>query len=444
MVAQAPAILEPQRQCSRARRLSPALNMKGLMARAGNFFAAHRKPVEPSHTPIAVAFHGQSFVRAAPSCFYEQGEPCAANAHRFLARATPMDKGEAYEVMSPLTEDLGVGASFRAVRRSRDGAAGYVLALTMAGDMSISDDQLWAAEEPELLRSLVEVKREEQVLYAPNLLLQRKLDEALAFISSVTEADWNKDSTDRPHPLQVGSEANRLALFALSSACDPARKEAISALLLKLVRVYFTPFAMGMGQNDAASWAYGFDFPMPWHAKLTAPWHSGYAAAAITGALACIVELTGDAAARELLRRSVAFINLPIMEGGPLYQVNGLPHLAEYVTAAHAPNYRTFDGEVMSIPYLYNAAVLTGDDELMALVLRLIAGIKDALVIMSPQGAMPRFGMDGQEINRGYMLQMWFVAQILANITKDGSFMQLARSWSAHVPPEHRVGDFPR
>jgi hypothetical protein len=390
---------------------------------------------------IEVSFHGQRFVRCAPVVFFGQNR---LSGKAYLDNAAIIQPGEIYQVLSAAPEDLGVGAGMRPVRRCSDGADGHVTELALAGDMSAAGHELWAAEDPQTLRRLVEVRLGDGVLYAPNLLLERKLAEAETMLAGIASRAWQKGDANQPHPLQVGSEAHRLGLFALSGSCIAERRSQITALLQRLAENWFAPMAEPVGKHGSLSWPYSFDFPLPWHAQLKAPWHSGYAAAAITGALACTHALTGDARWLGLMQGSLAYMRMPLAEGGPAYQINGLPHVAEYVGSPHFPNYRTFDGEVMCIPYLYNTAVLTGDDALLAKVLRLIEGIKDVLPVMSPEGQAPRFGMDGQPINPGYMLQMWFVAQILANIAKDQSFTALARRWATHVASEHRTEGFPR
>lgn len=395
----------------------------------------------PAAPTVDLAFHGQRFVRCAPAAFFVSTRIGDVS---YLGSATPILPGEIYRVLSDVAEDIGVVSLMRPVRRMRDGVEGYVTELAAAGDMSAADHTLWAAEDPERLRRLIEVRLADGVLYAPNLLLDRKLAEAAAMLGAVAARRWSKGDAGQPHPLQVGSEAHRLGLFALSAACSPTRKADITALLSSLAENWFGPMAETMDPEGCVSWPYSFDFELPWHARLKAPWHSGYATAAITGALACIHELTEDVRWCDLAQRSVAYLRKPLEQGGATYDINGLPHVAEYVSSPWFPNYRTFDGEVMCIPYLYNTAVLMRDDALLARVLRLIEGVKDILPVMSPEGRAPRFGIDGQPINPGYMLQMWFVAQVLANIAKDHAFVGLAKRWAEHIAPEHRGEDFPR
>jgi hypothetical protein len=194
----------------------------------------------------------------------------------------------------------------------------------------------------------------------------------------------------------------------------------------------------------AVAWPYTFPFTMPWGTKLDPPWYSGYANAAMAGAAACALALTGDKIFASVVREATAFLELPMAEGGAGYVVNGFPFIAEYVyPSPPIPNYRVLDGELGTAVFLYNAAVLTGDSALLDLVVRIGAGLPAALKLLRRPDGLPYFGMDGQPMNPSYMWQLWMTLQLLANIYKDRVFLAHAAEWRRGIPEEFVQRDYP-
>jgi hypothetical protein len=102
------------------------------------------------------------------------------------------------------------------------------------------------------------------------------------------------------------------------------------------------------------------------------------------------------------------------------------------------------DGELCSPPYLHNAGLLLDDPELVVLAHRLACSLITPLRLLCRSDGAPLFGMDGQDMNPNYMLQLWMCMQLLAAMTKDRTFAKIARDWKRFIPESFWVDGYPK
>ena len=234
------------------------------------------------------------------------------------------------------------------------------------------------------------------------------------------------------HPLQAGAHAHRIGVWALCTQRTAEERERVARLIDDMFTTYGMRAVRSLG--NVLAWPYTFDFSMPWGTKLASPWYSGYANSAMVGACACAWRLTGKTLYRDAAQRGAAFLRRPLFEGGAFYVSDGFKYIAEYCyPAPPIPNYRVLDGELCSLIFLYNAALMLADSELLAFALELAPGLARELDLFCAVDGLPIFGMDGQPMNPTYMWQLWMSLQLLANAFKDRRFADHARRWRAGI-----------
>jgi hypothetical protein len=355
-----------------------------------------------------------------------------------LGRREPLQPGDRMRILDDLGHDLSVGVTMIKVEHERIGCAGFVTLHTLIAETTEIAESLWVAEQKNVLRGLVESVSQYGILYSTNRVSPVEVQASIEYLEQfATAAGDNLDAFLREvHPLQAGAHAHRLGIWALDEKRSAEERTRVGRLIDGMFEVYGLPSMHRIGA--AGAWPYRFDFSMPWGTKLAAPWYSGYANAAIAGAAACALALTGKPRYRELVRDAVAFLRRPMAEGGALYRSDGYPYIAEYCyPSPPIPNDRVLDGELCSIVYLYNAALILADSGLLDFVIDLWPGLSHFLDMMCVEkDGLPVFGMDGQPMNPAYMWQLWMTLQLVANGLKDRRFAAHARRWRSGIPQQ--------
>jgi hypothetical protein len=354
-----------------------------------------------------------------------------------------LQRGDVMVVADDRPYDLSVGTLMVKVFHERASQEGYVTLQALVASTSADGSELWSADDPARLRSVVEAESEDGVLYSTNRIGPAEVAATFEYLEQFAPEKASVEELCRSiHPLQAGAHAHRIGVWALHRSRTPAERARVAAMLDTLFSRYVANAMQPVGSG--CSWPYAFDFKMPWGTELKAPWYSGYANAAMVGAAACVWRLTGNALYREIAEKGVAFLRTPMESGGALYHSDGFSFIAEYCyRSPPVPNYRVLDGEMCSLVYLYNAAVLLADPVLLSFALDLAPGLGHALDMFCAPDGLPVFGMDGQPMNPGYMWQLWMTLQLLANIFKDRRFVAHARRWRAAIPQSDVDAGYP-
>lgn len=358
-----------------------------------------------------------------------------------LRNRDALNTGECLTVVDDELHDIGVGTPLVLVEREATGQQGYITLDSLLTKMKAPDD-VWAADDLPGLRKLVEFPSEFGILHSTNRVGVDEVISSRAYLSQFQgwKARWSRNPV---HPLECGAHAHRIGCWALDEGRSPKDRNDIGKKLDMLMRNWVLPNMVEV-MPGVLSWGYDFDFYMPWATKLSNPWFAGYANAALVGSAACAYALTGKVQYKEVAMGAFRFLCLPMEQGGALYQSDGFPYVAEYVyRSPPIPNYRVLDGELCTMPYLVNAAMLLDEPELAAFANRLNAGFLSALDLLADRDGAPYFGMDGQPMQPNYMWQLWMCLQLLAAIFKDRSYTKRARMWRSHIPESFVEDGYP-
>ena len=392
---------------------------------------------------LQVRYVGNLFSSEQPDVLWLAGTSTAEEPHMITA-GTVLTPGDRLQILDDDLYDFAVGARFVRVMHQNSTARGYITLETLLGETIPANDELWTAEEPRRLRALVAFETDAMPLYSTNRVGAAQVADSRDYLARFRQHSADGESAADVHPLQAGAHAHRLGCWSLARERTGKERDDVRGLIEGM----FEGYALGAMREVAPgawAWPYGFDFAMPWGTALRAPWYSGYANSAMAGAAACAYALSGNPAFADVVKKAVAFLALETSRGGAGYEIDGYPHIAEYVYATPPiPNYRVLDGELCSVVFLFNAATLLADSTLLAYSHRLAGGLANGLNLLSSRGdGLPYFGMDGQAMNPDYMWQLWMTLQLLANAFKDRSFSQRARDWRCGVPQHYFDDDAP-
>ena len=350
----------------------------------------------------------------------------------FLTKTDILSDGAILDVIGADLFDFSVGILFVRVREHTQGREGYLPLSSFVFETDVIDDRFWTADDPKSLSNDLVVRMGNLRLYSGMRLVSPKIDQALNYFDQMNKGI----NSEPPHPLYAASEAHRLCLWAMDAERGDSDRERVVQTIDSFFQRRAFP-ALHRIASGAVSWPYLFDFKLPW-VHLKAPWYSGYANAALAGAAACMFQLMGNHAYRDLAIDAVGFLRLPMDQGGALYREDGYSFIVEYAyRSPPAPNYRVFDGEFMSLPYLHNVAVILRDAQIGQFFIELATSMAAVFHLFSPKPGLPRNSMDGADAPPTYMWQLWIAAQILGNILKDHQFSRMARAWRNTIPPEH-------
>lgn len=402
--------------------------------------AAFFPPYVALRSGLTIRYLGNRFSSEQPaSLWFDSREPSAGPF--FLDGRIELSPDDAMVVHEDPVYDLSVGTPMVKVLHERARKKGFITISTLVSETTEAHGDLWVAQDKAQLRSVVELLSADGVLYSTNRLSPREVTETMSYLEQFSpELEPRPDLARDVHPLQAGAHAHRLGVWALATDRDPADRARAAALIQRMFDLWGIPCLRSI-EGSAAAWPYRFDFAMPWGTKLRAPWYSGYANAAMVGAAACAWRLTENAVYKDIATRGLDFLRLPMNAGGALYESDGFRFVAEYCYASPPiPNYRVLDGELCSVIFLYNAALLLGDARTLDFVLELGPGLANVLDMFCARDGLPAFGMDGQAMTPDYMWQLWVTLQLLANIFKDRRFTNHAKRWRAEIP-QHLVDD---
>ncbi len=95
------------------------------------------------------------------------------------------------------------------------------------------------------------------------------------------------------------------------------RSDAIAAVG-RFFDAYVLPEARP-GPNGSLKWPYHFEFILNWGVKMSPPWYSAYANAAIAQAAAVMFRLTAEPRYKEIAIKAARFIGEPLESGGAEY-----------------------------------------------------------------------------------------------------------------------------
>jgi hypothetical protein len=350
----------------------------------------------------------------------------------FLTKTDVLSDGAILDVIGADLFDFSVGILFVRAREHAQGREGYLPLSSFVFETDVIDDRFWTADDPKSLSNDLVATTGNLRLYSGMRLVSPKIDQALNYFDQMNKGI----DSEPPHPLYAASEAHRLCVWALDQRRGDSDRERVVGTVDAFFHKRAFP-ALSRIAPGAVSWPYLFDFALPW-VYLKAPWYSGYANSALAGAAACMFHLTDNNAYRELATDAIGFLRLPMDQGGALYRQDDYAFIAEYAYhSPPAPNYRVFDGEFMSLPYLHNVAVILRDGRVAEFFIELATGMAAVFEMFCSRPGLPQNSMDGVDAPPSYMWQLWIVAQILGNILKDHQFSQIARRWRSAIPAEH-------
>lgn len=400
------------------------------------------KPYCAKRAGMVVQFAGSHFSSEQPSSMWIAGSTATHAGPMYLGTREELSSGDVLEVLEDPLFDFSVGVPFVKIKRKISGSVGYVPLESFIGDTTPVDASLWTAHERGRLRSLVEFRNGSRVLYSTNRVSAKEVEESIKFLLATVNGTTDGDESS-VHPLQAGAHAHRLGAWALADGRSSDERASATDAIDGMLRAYAVPKCNEL-RNGSIAWPYEFDFKMPWGTKLNKPWYSGYANAAMLGALACASVLCDEREYAELARGAARFLQLPMDLGGAMYECDGFRYIAEYVyKSPPIPNYRVLDGELCSVVYIYNAALLLGDSLLLRLAIQLAAGIAASIPLFTSTRGLPVFGMDGQAMNPNYMWQLWVTLQLLGNAFKDRTFSEFAKDWYQGIPTSYFDDGFP-
>lgn len=416
----------------------------GVPARVKRPNARFNRPYCADRAGIQVTYRGNAFSVQQTDCLWYDSNPLTSNAPLLLRQHQELSPGDVLTVLEDELYDLGVGTLMVRVRHESSRREGFITLETLVGETTVQSSPLWTARAVDQVRTLVEFEWRGHAIYSSNKMSAKEISDSIHYLSRFVEpGPSHGHEILKCHPLETAAHANRLGVWALDSKRDTAERTQATVLIEAMFERYGMPTMREVAEG-AWAWDYTFDFQMPWKTRLPAPWHSGYANAAMTSAAACAYALTGTSLYHDIVIRGTGFLQRPMAQGGALYTCDGYVYLAEYVyRSPPIPNYRVLDGELCSLLYVATAAQLTGSSELMAFAIRLGAGLAVSLDMYCAPDGKPIFGMDGQPMNPDYMWQLWVTLQILANLLKDRSFSKHAEIWGRIMPERFAREGYP-
>lgn len=405
--------------------------MLGFPAEVVRPNAKFSKPYIADRAGLEVTYRPSSYLEEQPTSLWwdDSGDEAGPT---LLRRREELISGEVLVVLEDRLHDLAVATPMVAVERKRDGQKGYVTLDCLITKL-VGEDALWAAEDSNTVRGLVEFPSKWGVLHSTNRVGPDEVASSRDYLSAFGKWSkaWKKKSV---HPLECGAHGHRIGCWALAEDRSASDRDSVAAQLDTMMQSWAVPSAVEI-RSGVVTWPYEFDFSMPWGTKLPAPWFAGYANAAMLGTAACAYALTKKKEYKDLAMGAFRFLTCRSEDGGALYSVDGFDFIAEYVyRTPPIPNYRVLDGELCSMQYLVNAGMLIDEPELVSFAFRLNAGFRMELELLSKDDGSPYFGMDGQSMQPNYMWQIWMCLQLLAAIFKDRSYTDRANLWRPHIP----------
>ena len=185
------------------------------------------------------------------------------------------------------------------------------------------------------------------------------------------------------------------------------------------------------------SWPYQFNWTTNWGIALQPPWYSAYTNGVIASAAAIMFRLTNDERYKELSLKAGRYVGLAIEQGGAEYRVSGFRLPAEYVyQVERTPNIRVLDGEVITIIGMYNAASLLSSWELYEVFVRQAFSLAMQLQFFSNDDGSLIFATYLEKMPEHYIRDIWAGLLIIANMTKDRTFLKSANALRPHIPAE--------
>jgi hypothetical protein len=399
-------------------------------------------PYRPDRAGLHLRYIGNLLSRAQPDLLWFDSRP-ERHGPMLLGGTEPLVPDDRLVVLDDRPFDLSVGVPMIHVRHARSGRDGFITEETLVAETVESEGMLWTAVDKPRLRNLVEFASPFGTLYSTNRVSPNEIASTTEYLQRFGATPAPADSPpEAVHPLQAGAHAHRIGVWALAADRSLPEREQVTENLRAMLEHYGIPAANDF--EGTLAWPYTFDFSMPWLTALPKPWYSGYANSAMAGACACAWRLTGDPRHRAAALKAIGFLRRPMHAGGALYDIDGFSHVAEYCYASPPiPNYRVLDGEICSLVFLYNAALLLDDPSVMRFAMELVPGLARALDFFADPEGLPLFGMDGQPMNPTYMWQLWMSLQLLANAFKDRRFAVHAERWRHGIPQDSIDDSYP-
>ena len=326
---------------------------------------AFSRPYRPDREGLRVRYLGNRLSPAQQdSVWYDTRG--AQPSPPLLGGRIELQVGDCMTILDHRPYDLSVGTPMIKVRHEPSGREGFVTLETLVAETTECDGELWVAEDKPRLRGIVEFDTADGILYSTNRVSPVEVAASIEYLEQFLPGRVPAEKLAATiHPLQAGAHAHRIGVWALWSERAPDERQRVAMLIDAMFGAYGLRVARTLG--DALAWPYAFDFVMPWGTKLASPWYSGYANSAMVAACACAWRLTGTNSYREAAQRGSAFLRRPMTDGGAFYVADGFKYVAEYCyPAPPIPNYRVLDGELCSLVFLYNAALMLRDSDLLA------------------------------------------------------------------------------
>ncbi|WP_342711217.1 D-glucuronyl C5-epimerase family protein [Bradyrhizobium sp. B124] len=337
------------------------------------------------------------------------------------SEAYPVVVGDEFDVVDDEFHDLRAGSTFVKVRRIRDQFVGYLPLQAFVAETVPSES----------IDNVMGSIDGHRVMLIFGGSPTTAIDTAKAIdgkaLASVYSAPISKGAI---HPVTAGNHLASMLLGLGLPHIDEATRETTLAAARRVFDEYIFPAKIEI-RPGVAAWPNTYDFPIPWNAKMKAPWFSGYSNGVIANAAAVMFRLTGEDRYAELARAAVAWMKLPAADGGALYQDGAGMFVAEYPSdAPTVPNIGVLDGEMIAALAVYNTAALLEDDQMM----RFAAQLAYSLVNKTDQCTTA----DGRINNARYQwlittdsyitpMKRWAVQ--LGIITKDRRMLAHAENW---------------